>query len=112
MAQKPSDRPLRYEVLIERDVHAMRTTLPGNVRQRVKRAISDLATEPRPSHSHALDVAGLEVPEAVEMRRLRLDTWRIVYAVNDKERWVWVLAIHRRPPYAYDDLQHLVARLR
>lgn len=56
MAQEPSDRPRRCEVLIERDVHAMRTTLPGNVRQRVKRTIGDLATQPRPA-AHILHSA-------------------------------------------------------
>jgi mRNA interferase RelE/StbE len=57
-------------------------------------------------------VTGLAVPVGVEMRRLRMDVWRILYAVSDGEGWVWVLAIHRRPPYDYEDLADIVARLR
>jgi|GEM_PF-5378431 len=29
----------------------------------------------------------------------------------DEEQWVWVLALRRRPPYDYDDLPELIARL-
>jgi mRNA-degrading endonuclease RelE of RelBE toxin-antitoxin system len=47
----------------------------------------------------------------VEIRRSRLENWRIVYAVNDDEKWVWVLTIQQRPPYDYDDLAKLAARL-
>lgn len=112
MAQKRSKRPLRYELLVEPDVHTARTDLPGNVRQRAKRAIGELAVVPRPPHSDLLDVTGLGVPDNMELRRLRLATWRVVYAVSDEEGWVWVLAIHRRPPYDYQDLQELAARLR
>lgn len=32
------------------------------------------------------------------------ENWRIIYAVNDNEKWVWVLAIRQRPPYDYEDL--------
>jgi mRNA-degrading endonuclease RelE of RelBE toxin-antitoxin system len=58
------------------------------VRQRLKRAIDALAQNPRPSESRTLDVADLEVPSGVEFRRLRVERWRIVYAVNDAETWV------------------------
>jgi hypothetical protein len=47
----------------------------------------------------------------VQIRRIRLDRWRIVYAVSDAERWVWVLGIYRRPPYNYEDLADLANRL-
>ena len=101
-----------YELFVEPEVHEARTRLPGHIRQRVKRAIDDLARAPRPAGSSDFDVAGLDVPAGVELRRLRMDVWRILYAVSDGEGWVWVLAIHRRPPYDYEDLADIVARLR
>ncbi len=55
---------------------------------------------------------GLDVPPGVELRRLRMDLWRIIYAVNDDEGWVWALAVRRRPPYDYRDLPDLVDRLK
>lgn len=103
---------MRYELLLEPEVHEARKHLPGHVRQQVKRALDNLADEPRPPKSRDLDLVGWDVPPGVELRRLRLDPGRIVYAVNDDEGWVWALAVRRRPPYDYDDLSELIARLR
>lgn len=47
--------------------------LPGNVRQRVRRAVRDLPSDPRPAQSWALDVPADLVIEGVEARRLRMD---------------------------------------
>lgn len=102
---------MSYDLYVERDVHTARDALPGNMRHRVRRAISDLAAAPRPAESVAMDTADLELRAGVELRRIRMDRWRIIYAVCDEERWVWVLAARRRPPYDYDDLPDLIARL-
>jgi mRNA interferase RelE/StbE len=85
---------------------ALRETkqLPGYVRQRVVRAISALAEEPRPPRSEPLRQA--DVP--TELRRIRLARWRIVYAVSEADRIVDVLAVRRRPPYDYGDLAGLL----
>jgi len=52
-----------------------------------------------------------ELPGDIEIRRIRLERWRIVYAVSDAEQWVRVLGIYRRPPYNYGDLAALTQRL-
>lgn len=57
-------------------------------------------------------MSGLEVPQGVGFFRLRIDRWRLVYAVNDEAGWVWVLAIRKRPPYDYDDLGELTTKVR
>ena len=101
----------RYDVWIEPAVHQARKRLPGRFRQRVKRAIAALADDPRPPNSRALDVSDLDVPPDVELRRIRMDPWRMVYAVNDAEAWVWVLAVRKRPPYDYEDLEELLAEI-
>jgi mRNA-degrading endonuclease RelE of RelBE toxin-antitoxin system len=101
----------QYELLIEPEVYKERKRLPGHARQRIKQVFDSLVEEPRPPRSQPLDVTELNVPSGVEVRRLRMDRWRVIYAVNDDERWVWVLAICRRPPYDYEDLDDLVARL-
>jgi mRNA-degrading endonuclease RelE of RelBE toxin-antitoxin system len=99
------------ELFVEPEVHKTRKDLPGHVRQRVKHLLDRLADEPRPSRSHVLDTTGLDVPPGVELRRWRLARWRVIYAVHDREGWIWVLAIRQRPPYDYEDLGTLVARL-
>jgi len=78
--------------------------LPGNIRQRVKREIDSLADNPRPSKSKELNVSDFEP----EVRRLRLDQWRIVYAITEADNIVDVLTIRKRPPYDYGDLEELL----
>ena len=101
----------RYDVLVEPSVHQARKRLPGPFRQWVKRVIAALADDPRPPNSRALDVSDLDVPPGVELRRIQMDPWRVVYAVNDAEAWVWVLAVRKRPPYDYEDLEELLAEI-
>jgi mRNA interferase RelE/StbE len=99
------------DLLIEPSVHEARKQLPGNVRHRIRLAIASLADDPRSAETQPLDVTGIDVPAGVEFRRLRLDRWRLVYAVHDEEGWVWVMGLYRRPPYDYDDLRELATRL-
>jgi mRNA-degrading endonuclease RelE of RelBE toxin-antitoxin system len=103
---------VRYSIFIEPDVHAMRDKLPGHVRQRIRRAIEELVERPRPPATRQLDTAAIDLPIEVEIRRLRLDSWRLIYAINDTEEWVWILGLHRRPPYDYDDLAAIATKLR
>jgi len=100
-----------FRLWIEPEVHAARESLPGNIRQRVKRVISNLSDDPRPNNSRALEVDELKIPAHVEIRRLRLEKWRILYIINEADGWVWVLQIRKRPPYQYDDLPEIVVKL-
>jgi mRNA-degrading endonuclease RelE of RelBE toxin-antitoxin system len=85
--------------------------LPGHIRQRVRRAVSDLRETPRPSQSRILEMPDDVQLESLEARRLRLDNWRIVYVVDEHWEIITVLAVRKRPPYNYDDLRHLLARV-
>ena len=102
-----------YRVDITGDAHAEIRRVPGNMRQRVIRTLHGLATQPRPSSSRALDTtrAGFVQESGVELRRLRLEAWRIVYAVEDAAHLVSILAVRRRPPDRYDELQELIDEL-
>jgi mRNA interferase RelE/StbE len=78
--------------------------LPGHMRQRVRKAVQALSERPRPAKSKAL-----ELPDfPLEIRRLRLDRWRILYAITEKEKIIDVLAVRKRPPYDYGDLETLL----
>ena len=100
-----------YNLWIEAEVHQSRHLLPGKVRQRIKKLVEGLGQHPRPASSRSLETSELNLPGQVEIRRLRLENWRILYAVNDEQGWVWILAIRRRPPYDYGDLAELAAKL-
>jgi mRNA-degrading endonuclease RelE of RelBE toxin-antitoxin system len=102
---------MSYTLFLEPAVHTARSKLPGHIRQRMQRAIKALADEPCPPGSRPLDVTGLSIPAAVEIHRLRMEGWRLIYAVNDTESWVRVMGIYRRPPYDYGDLPDLLENL-
>jgi mRNA interferase RelE/StbE len=78
--------------------------LPGKIRQRVRKAVEALAENPRPAKSKALKAPGLQA----EVRRLRLDRWRMIYALTEGDAVVDVLAVRKRPPYDYGDLEALL----
>lgn len=84
--------------------------LPGNVRQRIKRAIAQLADNPQPSASKVLDVSNMNVGQTGDLLvcRLRIESWRILYTIDQPERAVDVLAVRKRPPYDYGDLRQLL----
>ncbi len=94
----------RYTVYVIPSAWLRIKELPGHMRQRVKRAIDSLADNPRPVKSKALDVPELES----EIRRLRLEQWRIVYAITEADSIVDILTVRKRPPYDYGDLEELL----
>lgn len=75
------------------------------MRQRVRRAIADLADIPLPPQSKILDVPDVEATVC----RIRLDRWRIIYAVSETDAAIDVLGIRKRPPYDYGDLDELLS---
>lgn len=100
--------------------------LPGHMRQRVRQAIAALADQPRPAESKALahpvqqeaqdtqDAASAEDQQqepARELRRIRLDRWRIVYAITESDQAIDVLTVRKRPPYDYGDLERLLSEI-
>ena len=76
--------------------------LPGNVRRQVIVAIDELESAPRPPNSKRLVV----IDARLEARRMRLGHWRIIYMVREEQPLI--LAIRRRPPYDYADLESLI----
>jgi mRNA interferase RelE/StbE len=94
----------RYNVYVTPAAWKEIKTLPGRMRQRVRKAGGASAENPRPARSKALEVPGLHS----EIRRLRLDRWRIIYAVAEADEAVDILAVRKRPPYDYGDLESLL----
>ncbi len=97
----------RYLIYVNPDTFKTIKSLPGNIRQRIRQAISDLADHPRPSGSKPLTVSNLDE----EIRRLRLDNWRIIYTIGEADFTVGVIAVRKRPPYNYEDLSELLEQL-
>jgi mRNA interferase RelE/StbE len=102
-----------YRVEVTKEVRSEIRNLPGNMRQRVMRTLRALEREPHPPDSRPLDPvkAGIELEPGVELNRIRMASWRIVYLIEEEWQLVSVLAIRRRPPYQYDDLGELAGGL-
>ena len=95
----------RYKVYVVPSAWKESKQLPGFVRQRVKKAIEALAENPQPPKSRELSQSHVKR----EVRRLRIENWRIVYAVDVEGKTIDVVAVRKRPPYNYDDLADLIA---
>ncbi len=98
----------RYTVYLTPRAIADIKELPGNIKHRVKRAVGALADNARPSSSKALKTAEAEY----ELRRIRLERWRIVYSVVESELIIDILTVRKRPPYNYEDLENLLRELK
>jgi mRNA interferase RelE/StbE len=98
----------QYSVyIVPAEIQAIKK-LPGNVRHRIKRALDDLTNNPRPPDSKQLNTERTQ--DECEIRRVRIDNWRIVYLITEAEKTIDVVAVRKRPPYDYGDLAELLSR--
>jgi mRNA interferase RelE/StbE len=97
---------MSYRVWIKDEAKEEIKQLPGHMRQRVRGAIRDLSLEPRPHESQPMKSP---IATELELRRLRLDRWRVIYVVDEHAQEVGVLAVRKRSPYDYSDLPSLLA---
>ena len=98
-----------YRVEITNAARREIRSLPGNVRQLIFREIGALEKEARPHSSKELKPAkNFEIPKGMELHRIRTDHWRIVYVIEQDLSLVTVLAVRKRPPYQYEDLEELL----
>ncbi len=95
----------RYKVFITPDALREIKDLPGHIRQRAKRAISGLVHNAFPAGSKSLNLPHLKFTVC----RIRLDKWRIVYVLTEDEKIIDVVALRKRPPYDYGDLESLLS---
>jgi mRNA interferase RelE/StbE len=96
-----------YRVYVTPEALAEIKDLPGYIRQRVRKVIREFSDHPKPPRSKQLEYP---VPER-QLYRYRLDNWRIVYSITESEKVIDILAVRKRPPYDYGDLQKLLDEL-
>jgi mRNA interferase RelE/StbE len=98
-----------YRVEIAKSVKRELRNLPGHARTMVFLAIQSLESNPRPHTSKGLkSTKDFRIPQDVDVRRIRIDRWRVIYIIEKDLSVVTVLAIRKRPPYQYDDLENLI----
>ena len=77
-----------YRVEVDGQARKEMRQLPGNMRQRVIRALRALEQEPRPYNSRPLDSdkAGITLEPETELLRIRMASWRVIYLVKTDGR--------------------------
>jgi mRNA interferase RelE/StbE len=73
--------------------------------------VSDLREAARPTYSRALEIPADVQIEGLEARRLRIDSWRELYVIDQEWEISTVLAVRKRPSYNYEDLRELLGRM-
>jgi mRNA interferase RelE/StbE len=102
-----------YRVEIIQPARKEIRSLPGYARQPVLRELRALTREPQPHHSQEImpEKSGISLPVGITLHRIRLSHWRIVYALEEEWKLITVLAVRKRPPYQYNDLEELIKNL-
>ena len=84
---------MKYTVRLNAQVGKVLNRLPPDMRRRLVRRLEALEDNPRPRGVEKL--AGVE-----ELYRVRVGTYRIVYAIRDRELVVVIVRVgHRRDVY-------------
>jgi len=84
-----------YRLRVPKAVRHDIERLPGNVRQRVKRTIAELASEPRPTNADELE------DELAGFWRIKLEDHRIIYGIDDDVVTVEIIRVAKRTPGTY-----------
>ena len=88
-----------------REIH----NLPGHARPLIFRELQSLEKDVRPYSSKGMkSTKSFKIPKDVELRRIRIDRWRVVYVIESDLSLVTVLAVRKRPPYQYENLEELL----
>jgi mRNA interferase RelE/StbE len=86
---------MAYRLRISREVQRQIERVPGNMRQRVRHAIAELADDPRPDTAKQMEA------ELSNYYRLRLGDYRIIYTIDDDIVVVEVIRVVKRTPKTY-----------
>ena len=82
-----------YSVVFARSARKELVSLPPKLAQRVLRNIEGLQRDPRPPGCRKLE-------GSVNLWRIRIGDYRVLYAIDDEHRIVDVIAVrHRRDAY-------------
>lgn len=102
-----------YQIEITQPARGEIRYLPGHIRQRVLRELKSLTNDPHPHRSQEMNLekSGAALPPGITLHRIRLDLWRIIYVIESEWQRITVLAVRKRPPYQYEDLEDLIQKL-
>ncbi len=89
-----------YQLDFNQGVRDAVDRLPGNLRQRVKRILTELRSNPRPIYAEAMR------NQLTDCYKISLGTWRIVYEIYEDILVILVLKVGKKSgPEFYHDIQ-------
>ncbi len=89
---------MRYRIHIRRSMQRQLETLPGNIRQRIRRFVNTLPDNPHPDGASHLR-------EHPHIWRYRIERWRVVWRIYEEERLIVVVKIgQKHGPEFYADV--------
>jgi mRNA interferase RelE/StbE len=90
---------MRYKLKITDSAYKEISQLPGNIRQRIRQLVNNLADNPYPQNAKELrDLPG--------RYRIRLEKWRVIYRVEEDILLVLLLHVRRKTgPETYHDIE-------
>jgi len=77
-----------WQVILTRQPARILARLPADLRKRIDRKLLDLAQDPRPS--------GCKYLKQLDLYRLRVGDWRMIYSIEDGKLIILVLRIAPR----------------
>lgn len=89
---------MAYRLKITRSALREIERLPGNIRQRIRRAIAQLSENPRPLASKQME------GELSAYYRMRLEEYRIIYRIDDDIVQIEIVRVTKRSPSTYEGL--------
>ena len=84
-----------YEIVLHPRVERELNQVPPDIFPEIDRVIQGLRGNPRPFGVKKLDK---------ELHRVRIQKWRIIYAIFDREKRIVILRVVRRSERTYKDL--------
>jgi len=88
----------RWTIVIDQEPQKVLRRLPGDLRQRIDRAILALAEDPRPAGCRPVR----DAPRGTY--RVRVGTYRVIYTVLDTDRVIVVARVRKRDESTYRGL--------
>ena len=87
-----------YRLELEEKAARNLRAMPGRLQQEAAQIILDLRYAPQPPESGSLG------REYGDLRRIKLDGWRILYKVYARDRVVKVISVEKRGPETYQNI--------
>lgn len=92
-----------YQLILHANIEKQLAGIPKTYARRVVEGMRSLKVDPRPFHAKHL---------GGDLYRIREGVYRVIYAVFDEERVVFVGKVGRRSEKIYHDLSSLLAAAR